>query len=262
MSDAATEIASRVVLAVKAGLDVDISPRKRVASELGVSPGTAYWLAQRTADDQPPSVRRALLAVVPCAGLRNSEACALNLEDLDFARGTISVRDAKTEAGVRKVDMSPWLREELLPYRASRLDDPPDAPAFPTRTGHRRDKDNVNKRVIVPAVQAANKLREARNEPALPSGVTPHTLRRTYITLMLEASSPVPYVQAQVGHEDATTTLNIYAQVLRRRDRGRHGQAFDALMAGAIPSGNGSITPGMVGDTTGSGHRKPRTPNL
>jgi hypothetical protein len=43
--------------------------------------------------------------------------------------------------------------------------------------------------------------------------------------------------KGQVGHEDATTTLNIYAQVLKRQDRRRHGEAFDALMAGAVPSG-------------------------
>ncbi|MBV9197389.1 MAG: hypothetical protein JO168_24910 [Solirubrobacterales bacterium] len=33
-----------------------------------------------------------------------------------------------------------------------------------------------------------------------------------------------------------TTILEIYAQVLKRRDRRRHGEAFDALMADAIPS--------------------------
>jgi hypothetical protein len=47
--------------------------------------------------------------------------------------------------------------------------------------------------------------------------------------LMLEAGAPVPYVQGQVGHEDPATTLQIYAQVLKRRDRRRHGEAFDAL---------------------------------
>ena len=53
---------------------------------------------------------------------------------------------------------------------------------------------------------------------------------------MLEAGAPVPYVQEQVGHEDANTTLKIYAQVLKRRDRKRHGEAFDALMTDAVPS--------------------------
>jgi len=30
----------------------------------------------------------------------------------------INVRDAKTEAGVRQVNMTPWLDDELLAYRA------------------------------------------------------------------------------------------------------------------------------------------------
>lgn len=41
---------------------------------------------------------------------------------------------------------------------------------------------------------------------------------------------------SQVGHEDAKTTLNIYAQVLRHRDRTHVGEAFDRLMADALPS--------------------------
>ena len=230
---------------------------KAIAEELDAAESTAIWLAGRTARDTRPSARRALLATLGCAGLRNSEACELNLGDLDFARGTIIVRDAKTEAGVRKVDMTPWLREELLAYRASRADDPADAPAFPTRNGHRRDRSNLNRRVLGPAVRAASQLRSARRESPLPDRITPHTLRRTYITLMLEAGAPVPYVQGQVGHEDATTTLNIYAQVLKRQDRRRHGRAFDALMAGAVPSGAPFMIRGIGDDSDASGHRNP-----
>jgi hypothetical protein len=63
---------------------------------------------------------------------------------------------------------------------------------------------------------------------------------------MLEAGAPVPYVQAQVGHEDATTTLKIYAQVLKRRDRKRHGQAFDALMTNAVPSAASIMMPSQT----------------
>jgi len=178
------------------------------------------------------------MSVAPgCAGLRNSEACALNIGDLHFAHSVLHVRDSKTEAGVRQVNMTPWLRDELLSYRASRPNAKPTDPASPTKTGARRDKDNVNRRVIAAAIRAANALRAERREPPLPERVTPHTFRRTFITLMLEAGAPVPCVQAQVGHEDATTTLKIYAQVLKRRDRKRHGQAFDALMTNAVPSG-------------------------
>ena len=91
---------------------------------------------------------------------------------------------------------------------------------------------------------------------------------------MLEAGAPVPYVQAQVGHEDPTTTLEIYAQVLKRRDRRRHGEAFDALMADAVPSAPSIIMGGdpdrpegrgvldMPGVSGGSGHRNELNPNL
>jgi hypothetical protein len=63
---------------------------------------------------------------------------------------------------------------------------------------------------------------------------------------MLEAGAPVPYVQDQVGHEDPKTTLSIYAQVLRRRDRRRHGQAFDAIMTGAVPSNASIMVPNVT----------------
>lgn len=207
-----------------------------IATELGVAQSTAIWLAGRRRVNGQPGVRRAIVATLGCAGLRNSELCELNLGDLDFAHGVIHVRDAKTPAGVRPVNMSPWLRDELLAYRATRPGAATDEPAFPTRSGSRREKNNLNRRVTAPAVRLANEQRAARQQPPLPESVTPHTFRRTFITLMLEAGAPVPYVQAQVGHDDPTTTLQIYAQVLRRRDRRRHGEAFDALMTGAVPA--------------------------
>lgn len=209
---------------------------KEIAAELDVAESTALWLAGRYHRDGRTSPRRAIIATLGCAGLRNSEACDLDIGDLDFAHGVIHVRDAKTEAGIRQVHMSPWLHDELLAYRATRPDAQPDEPAFPTRNGARRDLRNINRRVIAPAVRAATALRAERREQPLPESITAHTFRRTYITLMLEAGAPVPYVQGQVGHEDPSTTLEIYAQVLKRRDRRRHGEAFDALMADAVPS--------------------------
>ena len=209
---------------------------KDIGAELGVAESTAIWLAGRYRKDGRASARRAILATLGCAGLRNGELCALNVGDLDFAHGVIHVRDSKTEAGIRQVNMTPWLHDELLAYRAAHAESQPDEPAFPTRTGARRDGHNVNRRVIAPAVRAADALRAEQRQPPLPGSVTAHTFRRTFITLMLEAGAPVPYVQGQVGHEDPTTTLAIYAQVLKRRDRRRLGEAFDALMADAVPS--------------------------
>ena len=247
---------------------------KEIAAELGVGETTAIWLSGRYRREGHASARRAILATLGCAGLRNSEVCDLQLGDLDFAHGVIHVRDAKTDAGIRQVNMTPWLHDELLVYRASRASADLDEPAFPTRSGARRDRRNVNRRVIAPAVRAADALRAERRQPPLPGSITAHTFRRTFITLMLEAGAPVPYVQAQVGHEDPTTTLEIYAQVLKRRDRRRHGEAFDALMADVVPSAASIIIPDnpqrqegrrtldMPAVPDGSGHRNQLRANL
>ena len=49
---------------------------------------------------------------------------------------------------------------------------------------------------------------------------------------MFAAGAEIPYVMAQVGHGDSKVTLEIYAQVLKRRDREQIGRAFDHLLVG------------------------------
>ena len=204
---------------------------KEIGRRLGVAEATAIYYAQQHARRRI-SARRTIIACLAGAGLRNTELCRIDIRDVDFAHGNINVADAKTEAGVRKVDLSPMLRDELLAWRAS-LDTPtPESPFFPTRAGGRRDKDNINARVIRPAVRRANERRALRGLPPLPAKVTAHSLRRTYISMMFAAGAEIPYVMAQVGHGDSKVTLEIYAQVLKRRDREQIGRAFDHLLVG------------------------------
>ena len=54
--------------------------------------------------------------------------------------------------------------------------------------------------------------------------------------VMLAAGADVPYVQAQVGHTDPKVTLEIYALVVKRRNRRQFADAFDDLMRDALPS--------------------------
>jgi hypothetical protein len=69
---------------------------------------------------------------------------------------------------------------------------------------------------------------------------------------MLEAGASVPHVMGQVGHAHPDTTLRIYAKVLNR-DRSALGQAFDALMEGAVPAAGSDARAGFgqtIGQTT------------
>ncbi len=212
---------------------------REIAARLGVGYGTAIYLYgcdidQTTGD---ASVRRAIVATLGLAGLRVSELCALDNADVVLVKAKLHICDAKTEAGVRTVDIQPRLAEELNSYHQARLGGTNmDAPAFPSRTGSRRDKDNVAKRVIRPVVARANELRAQRQEPPIRTHVTPHTFRRTYVSFMLAAGFELPYVQAQVGHKDPNLTLSVYAQLMHSADRDQLRTEVRTLLGLASPA--------------------------
>jgi integrase len=51
---------------------------------------------------------------------------------------------------------------------------------------------------------------------------------------MLAAGHDLPYVQAQVGHEDPTTTLRIYPSVIRQPNGDRRRKKMTDLLRGGI----------------------------
>jgi integrase len=213
---------------------------RTIASRLGLGYGTALYLYRCTdeTDGSTCGPRRAVTATLALAGPRVSELCALDTQDISLTKARFQIRDAKTQAGIRPVDIHPTLLDEPTAYRASRPAAPMDAPAFPTRTGTRRDRSNVLQRVVQPVLARANEIRAARDEAPILVHVTPHTFRRTYISLMVAAGFDLAYVQAQVGHVDPSTTLAIYAQVMARRDRDQLRAEIRELLGVATETAN------------------------
>lgn len=204
---------------------------KDIGRHIGVAPTTAIYLyGCQDTDVTATGPRRAVIATLGLAGPRVSELCALDIQHVDLIKAKLHVRDAKTAAGIRTIDIRPGLLEELCDYLRSHPEQRMDRPAFPTRTGQRRDRNNINSRIIGPILHQANALRAERGRSPVLAHVTPHTFRRTYITFMLAAGFDLPYVQDQVGHKDPTTTLAIYAQVIRRLDRDQLRAEMRALL--------------------------------
>lgn len=72
--------------------------------------------------------------------------------------------------------------------------------------------------------------------------MTPHSLRRTFISLLLASGADVPYVMAQAGHADPKMTLGIYAKVIATKTD--HGAALDGLVGqSAIPESRAVVGP-------------------
>ncbi len=162
--------------------------------------------------------RRALLATLTLAGLRIDEALRLRWRHVDLPHGVINVPGTKTAAAQRTVALLPALRDELLAHAATRADRSSGVLVFGTSTGAKQSPTNVRRRVLARAVELANgRIAELDKEP-LPEGLTPHSLRRTYASVLYALGEAPPYVMAQMGHTSPNLALAIYARVMDRRD--------------------------------------------
>ncbi len=161
--------------------------------------------------------RRVLLATLVFAGLRISEALALRRGEIDLTRGTLRIDQAKTDAGVRTINLLPVLRDELREHKA-RGEHTANQLVFATSTGRAVTATNVRKRILQPAIARANETLERRDEAPLPDGITPHALRRTFASLLFAIGESPPYVINQLGHATPALTLEIYARQMNQRD--------------------------------------------
>jgi integrase len=110
------------------------------------------------------------------------------------------------------VPLLPALRERIVEHR---LDYPtgPANPAFPTRNGTPQRPDDVRSCILAPIHARANELLAA--EGRLPiAHMTPHTLRRTFASILAVANVPPRRAMYLLGHTDAKLTLSVYQQVL------------------------------------------------
>jgi integrase len=193
------------------------------------------WLepheAQAFLDNALPA-HRPLLATMILAGLRVGELTALRWRNVDLAGGTLYVAESKTDAGVREVDVSPMLREILVLHKAAGVRVGNDDLVFATRNGGQHNRNNVRCKMVHKAVERANaKLAEA-GMPPIADGITNHSLRRTFASLLYEAGASPAYVMSQMGHTSAGLALEVYAKKMARsRDT---GQRMDALLQSPI----------------------------
>ncbi len=184
----------------------------QVGQQLGCSESTAIYLSRLAPKLDAPRRRRAMIVLLALTGTRASEHTQLVWARVDHTHGRIIVNDSKSAAGVREIHLSPFAREELVLYKASLPREPfLSDPVFPVRGGGTGDRFNLGRRLKHIATVAAE-LREAQGLAPMPTRITPHTFRRTFITLSFQAGKDLVFVQSQAGHANWKTTLEIYTQ--------------------------------------------------
>ncbi len=160
--------------------------------------------------------RRALLATFVLAGLRIGEMTALLWRDVDLSENRITVRESKTDAGSRQIDLLPALRDELTAYKAQAPDIAHGAFVFPSAKGTRMTQENIRSRVLRKAVEQANEKLIGAGDVPLPEGLTPHKLRHTFASILVALGVDPGSVMDQLGHTDPGFTLRVYRHGMRR----------------------------------------------
>ncbi len=160
--------------------------------------------------------RRAMLATLTFAGLRISELCALRWRNVDLAAGWLHVGESKTDAGRRRVKLRGALRDELLAMRARRPQATAEAYVFATLRGGRPSPNNIRARVLKVAVERANENLIKREHAPLPERITPHSLRRTFASVLYALGEDPGIVMDEMGHTNPGLALRVYRQSMRR----------------------------------------------
>lgn len=142
---------------------------------------------------------RVLFTTIYATGLRISEACALETGDIDTARGVIIVRHGKGDKE-RLVQLSPQLLKLLRAYW--RRERPPVPYLFTGRTGRPLRLETARRALRLAAATIGLDHRK----------VTPHVLRHSFATHLLDAGTEVRVIQALLGHESIESTTR-YVQV-------------------------------------------------
>jgi len=153
------------------------------------------------ADDVGPAGARdaALIAVLYGAGLRRSELVALDLVDFDHAsQSSLAVRSGKGNKA-RLCPIAGGTVAALLDWLTMRGDKP--GPLFGpiNRGGRVLDGGRMSD-------QAVRKILIKRAKQAHVNSFSPHDLRRTFITHLLEAGADIVMVQQLAGHANVITT--------------------------------------------------------
>ena len=194
--------------------------------------------------EEEPIEYRVIFTLLLITGMRRGELLGLEWPDVDFDKGVVHIRrtsqyaagrgiytdTTKTEQSKRPLSVPPELLDLLRQYRAwqneqrLRLGDAWDA----EWTKHPRLFTKADGRPMHPNTpyKELQKLLERNGMPS----VSLHSLRHTNATLLIGKGADVRTVSGRLGHSQASTTLNIYAEFLQSADKAASEDLADTLL--------------------------------
>lgn len=154
-------------------------------------------------------------------GMRPGETASLTWADVDFKENVIrvhtakesgsrAIKEPKTAAGVRVIP----IHKELLPWMQKNKRKNFE-PVFPTGAGNFQNENSLRRlwtgfKRELNLYMGAKTYRNEITEPVVAKDLTPYCLRHTFATDCAKAGVPIETVKWMMGHEDISTTADIY----------------------------------------------------
>jgi len=140
----------------------------------------------------------AIIVLLAYSGMRVSELCSLDIEDIDFIEGIVRIRSGKGDKD-RIVVIDRRAIETLKDY----LNDEKrySGPLFLSQKNSR-----------ITSVQVERLIRKYSKLAGINKHVTPHVIRHTFATTLLKNGADIRFIQQLLGHSSISTT-EIYTHV-------------------------------------------------
>jgi integrase/recombinase XerC len=199
---------------------------------------------QRRLNSPDPLIRleNACFFVLAHTGLRTSECVDLQVQDMDLASGRLTVRQGKGQRD-RVVYLSDTARQAMHHY----LGQPspcPTTPVWTRPTGQPITDDWLHDHILA--------LGQAAGIPR----VSPHRLRHTLATRLLNAGMDITRIQKLLGHELISTTM-IYARVHDATVEMDYRQAMSQIEQHPLPLSHAPLSVANWPTRTEAAHDQP-----
>lgn len=174
-----------------------VYPKKHRKLPNVISEEDVVRLLQHTRNEK----HRLIFAMLYSCGLRVGELIDLKMVDIDLERRTVLIRQAKGNK-----DRVVMLAESIIPLYKSYV-----------RSYHPIEYlFNGQKRLQYSANSIRKSLHDRSREAGIKKSITPHTLRHSFATHLLEQGLDVRHIQVLLGHSKPETTM-IYTYVSNQR---------------------------------------------
>lgn len=143
---------------------------------------------------------RMIIALMYSSGLRVSEVVSLKVQDIDLERSVLTVRQGKGKKD-RLTLLPEMLKKDMESFIQDKKND-----EFLFISNQGKGKDPIHTRTVQKV------LKSAIAKSGIRKNITPHDLRHSFATQLLENGIDVRYIQTLLGHKNISTTM-IYTKV-------------------------------------------------